>query len=78
MLQVSDWWATYKNLLVDVGLRHEIDEPREANRYTFGDGGTLVSSIRVTAPVVAAGRQGKIVFGVVPSTHLPWLIGRDS
>ena len=41
----SDWWANYKNLLKDIGLKHEIDEIREAERYKFGDGGTLVSSI---------------------------------
>ena len=51
-----DWWANYKNnLLQDIGLEHEIDETREAERYKFGDGGTLVSSIRVTAPVLLAG-----------------------
>ena len=48
----SDWWANYKNLLVDIGLKHETDETREAERYKFGDCGTLVSSIRVMAPVV--------------------------
>ena len=73
----SDWWANYKNLLEDIGLKHEIDETREAERYKFGDGGTLVSSIRVTAPVVVAGKKGKIVFSMVPSKHLPLLIGRD-
>ena len=31
----SDWWMHYKNLLVDVGLRHEIDETREAERYNI-------------------------------------------
>ena len=25
----SDWWVNYQNLLVDVGLRHEIDEARD-------------------------------------------------
>ena len=39
----SDWWVNYTNLLVDIGLKHEIDESREAERYKFGDGGTLVS-----------------------------------
>ena len=29
----SDWWMNYKNLLAeDVGLRHEINETREAER----------------------------------------------
>ena len=38
----TDWWMNYKNLLlVDVVLRHEINETREAERYKFGDGGTL-------------------------------------
>ena len=46
-------------------------------RYKFGDGGTLVSSIRVTAPVLVAGKKGRIVFSVVPSKHLPLLIDRD-
>ena len=73
----SDWWANYQNLLKDIGLKHEIDETREAERYKFGDGGTLVSSIRVTAPVFVAGKKGRIVFSVVPSKHLPLLIGRD-
>ena len=36
-------------------LKQEIDETREAVRYKFGDGGTLVSSTRVTAPVFSAG-----------------------
>ena len=26
----SDWWANYKSLLEDFGLKHEIDETREA------------------------------------------------
>ena len=73
----SDWWANYQSLLEDFGLKHEIDETREAERYKFGDGGTLVSSIRVTAPVLVAGKKGRIVFSVVPSKHLPLLIGRD-
>ena len=65
----SDWWANYKNLLVGVGLRHEIDETRAAERCKFGDGGTLVPSIRVTTPVVVARRKMYIVFSVVPSKH---------
>ena len=73
----SDWWANYESLLEDFGLKHEIDETREAERYKFGDGGTLVSSIRVTAPIFVAGKKGRIVFSVVPSKHLPLLIGRD-
>ena len=91
--QISDWesstqlvfsaspaqtgWANYKSLLEDFALKHEIDETREAERHKFGDGGTLVSSIRVTAPVFVAVKKGRIVFSVVPSTHLPLLIGRD-
>ena len=39
----SDWWANYKSLLEDFGLKREIDETREAERYEFGHGGTLVS-----------------------------------
>ena len=66
----SDWWAKYKSLLEDLGLKHDIDETREAERYTFGDGGTLVSSIRATAPVFVAGKKGRIVFSVVLSKHL--------
>ena len=31
----SDWWANYKSLLEDFGLKHEIDD-REAERYKFG------------------------------------------
>ena len=61
----------------DFGLKHEIDETREAERYKFGDGGTLVSSIRVTAPIFVAGKKGRGVFSVVPSKRLPLLIGRD-
>ena len=59
-----------RSLLEDFGLKHEIDETREAERYKFGDGGTLVSSIRVTAPMFVAGKKGRIVFSVVPSKHL--------
>ena len=33
----SDWWANYKSLLEDFGLKHEIYETREAERYKFGD-----------------------------------------
>ena len=55
----SDWWANYKSLLEDSGLKHEIDETREAERYKFGDGGTLVSSIRVTAPIFVAGKKDR-------------------
>ena len=58
----SDWWATYKSLLEDFGLKHEIDETREAERYKFGDGGTLVSCR---------------IFSVVLPKLLPLLIGRD-
>ena len=65
----SNWWADYKNLLEDIGLKHEIDETREAERYKFGDGGMLVSSTRVTAPVLVAGKKGRVVFSVVPSKH---------
>ena len=53
----SDWWANYKSLQEDFGLKHEIDETREAERYKFGDGGTLVSSNRVTAPILLLGRR---------------------
>ena len=66
----SDWSVYNKNVLVDVGLRHEIAETGGAERYKFGDGGTLVSSIRVTAPVVVAGHRRKIVFSVAPSKHV--------
>ena len=75
-MESSDW-ANYKSLLEDFGLKHEIDETREAERYKFGDGGALVSSTRVTAPVFVAGKKGRIVFSVIPSKHLPLLIGRD-
>ena len=61
----SNWWVNFKNLLVDVDLRHEIDETREAERYTFCDA------------TVVAGPRGKLVFSVVFSKHLPLLIGRD-
>ena len=58
----SDWWANYKSLLEDFGLKHEIDETREAERYKFGDGGTLVSSIRVTAPRFCCWQEGQNCF----------------
>ena len=61
----SAWWANYKSLLEDFGLKHEIDETREAERYNFRDGGTLVSSIRVTAPIFVAATLS-------PSPHV-WL-----
>ena len=73
----SDWWANYKSLLEDFGLKHEFHQTREAERYKFGDGGTLVSSIRGTAPIFVAGKKGRIVLSVVPSKHLPLFIGRD-
>ena len=57
----SDWWANYNSLLEDFGLKHEIDELVKL-RYKFGDGGTLVSSIRVTAPIFVAGKKGRICF----------------
>ena len=61
-------WKTF-------GLKHEIDETREAEKYKFGDGGTLVSWIRVTSLVCVAGQKGKIVFSAVPSQHLPlWIV----
>ena len=63
---------------MNIVLKHEIDETRVAGRYKFGDGGTLVSSIRVTPPVVVAGPKEKIVFSVVPQKHPPLWIGRDS
>ena len=66
----SNWLANYKNLLVDVGLRHEIDDTREAERDKFGDGGALVSSIRVAALVVVAGQRGSF-------ETLALLVGRD-
>ena len=58
----SDWWANYKSLLEDFGLKHEIDETREAERYKIGDGGTLVSSIRVTAPIFCCWQEGQNCF----------------
>ena len=58
----SDWWTNNKSLLEDFGLKHEIDETREAERYKFGDGGTLVSSIRVTAPIFCCWQEGQNCF----------------
>ena len=49
-------WAN-PNLLEDIGVKREIDETREAERYKFGYGGPLVSSMRVIAPVVVAGTE---------------------
>ena len=57
VLPGSDWWTNYINLLVEIGLKHEIDETREAERYKSGDGKTLVSSIIVTAPVVVGQKK---------------------
>ena len=48
-----------KNCWKTNGLKHEIVETREAGKYKFCDGGTLVSSIRVTAPVSVAGQKGE-------------------
>ena len=53
----SDWLAKLQEFAGD-----EINETREAERYKFGDGGTLVSSIKVTAPIFVAGKKGRIVF----------------
>ena len=58
----SDWWANYKSLLTDFGLKHDIDETREAERYKFGGGGTLVSSNRVTAHVFCCWQEGQNCF----------------
>ena len=58
----SGWWANYKSLLEDFDQKHEIDETREAEGYKFGDGGTLVSSIRVTAPVFCCWQKGQNCF----------------
>ena len=67
-----------RSLLEDFGLKHEIDETREAERYKLGDGGALVSSIRVTAPMFVAGKKGRIVFQAwFLRNTWPLLIGRD-
>ena len=58
----SDWWENYKSLLEDFGLKHEMDETRDSERYKIFDGGTLVSSIRVTATIFVAGKKVRIVF----------------
>ena len=67
----SDWGANYKSLLGDFGLKHEIDETREAERYKFGDSGTLVSSFRVTGRIFVAGQKGRIVSGKKRKLRLP-------
>ena len=35
-------------------------------RYTIGDGDMLLSTGKATAPIVIAGKKGKIAFSVVP------------
>ena len=60
---------------MDIGLKHEIEETRGAERYKFGDDGTLVSSIRVTAPVVVGQRKEKLSSAWSLRNTCPWLIG---
>ena len=53
-------WLNFKNLLEDICLKHEIEH--------------LFLWIKVTAPVLVAGKKSKIVFSMVPSKHLPFEI----
>ena len=60
-----------------MGLSDQILEESENELYRFGNGGTLPSKLRVTAPIVLCGRAGRIVFSVVDSPTPALLIGRD-
>ena len=71
------WYENYKDILTEMGLADQILEEPEDEVNRFGNGGTLPSKLRVTAPLVLCGQAGRIVFSVVDSPTLGLLIGRD-
>ena len=73
----QSWYDNYKGLLTKMGLSDQILEESENELYRFGNGGTLPSKLRVTAPIVLCGRAGRIAFSAVNSPALGLLIGRD-
>jgi hypothetical protein len=70
------WWNHYRETLTGLGLSQEILEEQGLEKYRFGNGGTLDSTVRVTVPIVIASRPARITFSVVPSDGLSLLIGR--
>ena len=70
------WYRDYRRILASLGLDQFVTETKEKERYRFGNGGILESTIRATCPAVLAGRAYLITFSVVPSERLT-LLGRD-
>ena len=73
----SLWWSDYEEKLKSAGIGDKVSQVAESHVYRFGDGGTLSSTNRVTAPAILGGRATFVTFSVVPSTTLGLLLGRD-
>ena len=71
------WYEAYLKKLDGLGLRGEAKERPEHESYRFGNGGTLLSSIRATVPAVLGNTPMLISFSVVDSPSLGLLLGRD-
>ena len=50
------WYRDYRRILAGLGLDQFVTEIKEKERYRFGNGGILESTIRATCPAVLAGR----------------------
>ena len=70
------WYLDFRNILARHGLDKFVTEVKERERYKFGNGGILESTIRATCPVVLAGCVHLIAFSMVPSQRLTLLLGR--
>ena len=70
------WHLDFRNILARHGLDKFVTEVKERERYRFGNGGILESTIRATCPVVLAGCVHLIAFSMVPSQRLTLLLGR--
>ena len=71
------WYSDYCKILANHGLDEYITETAEKERYRFGNGGILESTVRATCPAALAGRAYLITFSVVKSERLTLLLGRD-
>ena len=71
------WHLDFRNILARHGLDKFVTEVKERERYKFGNGSILESTIRATCPVVLAGCVHLIAFSMVPSQRLTLLLGRD-
>ena len=71
------WYRDYIKKLAALGLLGEAREQEEKESYRFGNGGTLVSRVRATVPVVLGNTALLISFSVVDSPGLGLLLGRD-